>query len=169
MHDTTLNRPKTSGRFASLMELYEQNYMLLRLLVPELRSMGPGSFVSHPDGLLALELSAIEHNRYTSTFKLTYLFSEKSEIERKPDLTVRLYHDARACEVMSGLIPSSKTDSRRTRDLQDGYRLNRFLHKWVGYCLRQGHSFSTETQQTIKTAKADNKSDRDKQDYSIQY
>lgn len=146
MQDTMLLRPKTTGRFNSLMELYENNYMLIRLLAPGLREYQSKSYLSQPDKLLPLELSAIEHNRYTTTFKLTYLFSSASRHDREPDLTIRLYHDARTCEVMSGLIPDSRTESRRTRDLDDGYRLNRFLHKWVSYCLRQGHGFAVSDQ-----------------------
>jgi len=143
MQDTTLLRPKTSGRFNSLMELYENNYILIRLLAPGLRSYTQEKYLSHPVGVLPLELSNIEHNKYTTTFKLTYLFSESSRQQREPDLTIRLYHDACTCEVMSGLIPSRRAEMRRTRDLNDGYRLNRFLHKWVAYCLRQGHGFET--------------------------
>lgn len=146
MQDTMLSRPKTTGRFNSLMELYEKNYMLIRLLAPNLKALESESYVSRPEGLLPLELSCIEHSRYTSTFKLTYLFSTTSRHDREPDLTIRLYHDARTCEVMSGLIPSMRNESRRTRDLTDGYRLNRFLHKWVSYCLRQGHGFETDSQ-----------------------
>jgi len=90
------------------MELYEKNYMLIRLLVPDLKSLQGSHYVSKPDGLLPLELSKIEHNRYTTTFKLTYLFSSASRHDREPDLVIRLYHDARTCEVMSGLIPSMR-------------------------------------------------------------
>jgi len=130
MQDTSVLRPRTTGRFNSLMELYENNYMLIRLLAPGLKEFKSKTYLSQPDKLLPLELSAIEHNRYTTTFKLTYLFSSSSRHDREPDLTIRLYHDARTCEVMSGLIPAMRTESRRTRDLDDGYRLNRFLHKW---------------------------------------
>jgi len=144
MQDTMVLRPKTTGRFNTLMELYEKNYMLIRLLAPGLRTFESPTYLSQPDGLLPLELSAIEHNRYTTTFKLTYLFSTPNRPEREPDLTVRLYHDARTCEVMSGLIPAMRHESRRTRDLDNGYRLNRFLHKWASYCLRQGHGFGEE-------------------------
>ncbi len=124
------------------MELYESNYMLIRLLIPSLRQMQGGAYVSQPDGLLPLEIRDVEHSRYTTTFKLTYRFTATANRQtREPDLSVRLYHDARACEVMSGLLPAQKHVSRRTRDLGDGYRLNRFLQRWVGYCLRQGHRF----------------------------
>lgn len=134
------------------MELYENNYMLIRLLVPELRQLPESRYVSQPNGLLPLELSNIEHNKYTTTFTLTYLFEHSASIPRSagarhgraPNLTIRLYHDARTCEVMSGLIPSRRAELRRTRDLDDGYRLNRFLQKWMSYCLRQGHSFTNE-------------------------
>jgi len=151
MQDTLVLRPKTTARFNSLMELYEKNYILIRLLAPDLKAFQLSTYLSSPDGLLPLELSHIEHNRYTTTFKLTYLFSSTSRHDREPDLTIRLYHDARTCEVMSGLIPAMRTESRRTGDLDDGYRLNRFLHKWVSYCLRQGHSFESAKDSDAKT------------------
>ena len=141
MLDTLLLRPKTSGRFSSLMELYEENYRLVRLLMPELRSMDGAMYLSQPDGRMQLELSQIEHNRYTTTFNLTYRFTESLRGEREPDLSVRIYHDARSCEVLSGFL-HSRWESRKVRSLDSGYRLNRFLFKWLSYCIRQGHSFA---------------------------
>ncbi len=150
--DTLLHKPRNSGRLAALMELYERNYVLVRLLIPELRQLGEGVHVSQPEGAMPLELSAIEHSRFTSTFNLSYRFSsdqgarerhgQVGRRQREPDLTIRIYHDARTCEVMSGLIPSFTRESRRVRDLQHGHHLNRFLDKWLNYCLRQGHSFA---------------------------
>ena len=136
-------RPRTSGRFASLMELYERNYMLVRLLAPELRGMAEGEHVSAAGEAMPLVLDRIEHGRYTTTFNLTYRFSSRQRNAREPDLSIRLYHDARTCEVMSGLLPGERRTPRRTRDLDEGWRLNRFLHRWLGYCLRQGHGFGT--------------------------
>ncbi|ASJ74964.1 DUF1249 domain-containing protein [Granulosicoccus antarcticus] len=144
MYTTLLHKPRHSGRFASLMDLYEQNYMLMRLLAPELKSMGHGSFLSQVPGAMVLELGELEHSRYTSTFRLTYRFPDNSlrgRSEREPDLAIRLYHDARTCEVMSGLMPEGRIEIRRRRDLEEGRRLNRFLQKWLSYCLRQGHQF----------------------------
>lgn len=144
MYNNLLHKPRNSGRFESLMDLYERNYMLMRLLAPELRSMNEGRFLSKASDTPTLELRDIIHSKYTSTFKLTYHF-EQSGPGRKPyepDLFIRLYHDARSCEVMSGLLPEGRFEQRRTRNLENGRRLNLFLHRWLAYCLRQGHSFS---------------------------
>lgn len=160
MYNTLLHRPRTSDRFASLMELYEQNYVLMRLLVPELRALQGDRFVSTAPGAMPLELNDISHSRYTSTFTLTYRFSgaetnHRGREEREPDLAIRLYHDARSCEVMSGLMPEGRVEVRRTRDLDEGRRLNRFLNKWLSYCLRQGHCFTKDTQVDDRQAQED--------------
>lgn len=172
MQTLLTKRRTTTGRFASLMELYETNYMLVRLLAPSLRHMhsvgaleqgatdGVDADVSRSDsnqwkyvsvvpGCLNLELGAIEQEKYTTTFNLTYRFESDERNPREPDLTVRIYHDARTCEVMSGLLQGTRHGPLRTRDLDEGYRLNRFLQKWVGYCLRQGHSFKPESAERV--------------------
>jgi uncharacterized protein YqiB (DUF1249 family) len=147
MFDTLLHRPINSGRLERLMDLYERNYMLMRVLAPELRTMQEGCFVSRASGTPALELRDISHSRYTSTFKLTYHFSTRDPALKpyEPDLFIRLYHDARTCEVMSGLLPEIRVETRRTRDLQTGQQLNLFLHRWLSYCIRQGHCFGENT------------------------
>lgn len=153
MYSTLLHKPRNSGRFSTLMDLYEQNYLLMRLLAPDLKNMDSGSFLSTAPGTLTLELLDLAHSRYTSTFRLTYRFSEDStrgRNEREPDLSIRLYHDARSCEVMSGLMPAGRAAERRTRDLEEGRRLNRFLNRWLSYCLRQGHQFCSHEEASPK-------------------
>ncbi len=140
---------RTSGRFASLMELYENNYMLVRLLIPELRSLQDGHYVSRISDAMDLELSQIEHCRYTTTFNLTYRFENSLRQPCEPDLTIRLYHDARTAEVVTGLIQTQRAESRRKRGLDDSWQLNRFLFKWLRYCLHQGHLFSIPSSQTM--------------------
>lgn len=146
MYNTLLLKPRTTDRFENLMDLYERNYILMRLLAPELRSMDEGCFVSEAGNTPALELRDISHSKYTSTFKLTYHFTSAPGGQKpyEPDLFVRLYHDARSCEVMSGLLPEGRFEERRTRDLGQGQRLNQFLYRWLSYCLTQGHSFSEQ-------------------------
>lgn len=158
MQTVLTRQPTTSGRFSALMELYEQNYILIRLLAPELRNMQshlttssgdrPVVHVSQVEGCLDLEISRVEHNKYTTTFNLTYRFKSDARRPREPDLMIRLYHDARTCEVMSGLLQGLEHGPQRRRDLDQGYRINRFLFKWSRYCLKQGHSFSSGRYQT---------------------
>jgi len=126
------------------MELYESNYMLVRLLAPGLRSFEGERYVSAKGGI-PLELSQLEHGPYTTTFNLSYRFlSSRLGKAREPDLSIRLYHDARTCEVMSGLLPGYRFEPRRTRDLEENMHLNRFLNRWLRYCLGQSHSFDNE-------------------------
>lgn len=137
------------------MDLYERNYMLMRLLAPDLRQISEGVFVSEVGNAPLLELRDITHSRYTTTFTLTYNFSRPSHGVKiyEPDLSIRLYHDARACEVMSGLLPEERFIQRRTRELNEGRRLNQFLNKWLRYCLRQGHVFSKQPETIEATEK----------------
>lgn len=147
-------RPRTSGRFSALMDVYERNYMLMRLLAPRLRDMTGESIISNADDALPLEIVDLEHSRYTSTFRLTYQLSARHRPGREPNLAIRLYHDARTCEVMSGLLPDQPDQERRTRDLDEGIELNLFLYRWLSYCLRQGHGFDGARRQARKRARA---------------
>lgn len=124
------------------MELYENNYMQVRVFMPTLRGMPDGRYISHVPGCMDLELSQIDHSRYTSTFNLTYRFTSADRNPCEPDLTIRIYHDARTCEVVTGIIGARRTDDRKVRNLDESWRMNRFLHKWIRYCMLQGHDFS---------------------------
>jgi len=145
------------------MDLYEQNYLMVRVLAPELRNMQGVStagssadqpvYISRVEGCLDLELSQIEHSKYTTTFNLTYCFTNDQRNPREPDMTIRLYHDARTCEVMSGLLQGLKHGPIRRRDLDEGYSINRFLYKWMRYCLKQGHSFRSQNCQIEAVAR----------------
>lgn len=132
--------------FAALMEMYEANYIRLRRLCPGLSSLG-GQVVSRVHGALDLHLIVLERSRYTTTLALTYeLMGECGELTADPNLVVRMYHDARQAEVLSR---SSRREGgeisiealRGHSALSAKWRLNRFLFKWLGYCLHQGHRF----------------------------
>ena len=141
MHFPEFKIRKTSDRLARLMELYESNYLLVRLLIPELTDMQHESYVSAQEDCLDLHLSILERCKYTTTIKLTYKFEDQPDRD-EPDLIIRIYHDARTAEAMSGLIHGHRHEQRRIRDLDEGWILNRFLYKWIRYCLHRGHRFS---------------------------
>jgi uncharacterized protein YqiB (DUF1249 family) len=131
-----------TSRFAQLMDLYEQNYLLTRLLVPDLRKLELGEHTSRAQGCLPLYLNVLEKEKYTTTLCLSYRFREKkAQYPKQPDLIVRVYHDASTAEAMKGLIHGQRYTRRMSRTLRESWKLNRFLYKWLRYCLHRGHLF----------------------------
>ncbi len=133
--------------FVSLMDMYEENYIKLRKLVPDLQQM-PEHSVSHSPGHLDLHLHIQERSKYTTTLFLSYRFKHDHQTHLEPNLKIRVYHDAGLAEVMSGrlhhgrlVLENLPADARRQK-----WQLNRFLAKWLRYCLRQKHGFVSAQQ-----------------------
>lgn len=146
------------GSFTGLMTLYESNFIKLTSLIEPLAVLHPkrpraAVSKSVDDCDLYLEPVAVE--RYTTTIRLTYWFTERAGgAERRvadPDLTVRIYHDARLGEAVRG------ADTHRHHKLQElatqvwggvhsleldrRWRNNMMLNKWLDYLLDMGHKF----------------------------
>ncbi len=128
--------------FVSLMDLYENNYLRLRRLIPDLAHL-PEHSVSCLPGCLNLHLNILEQTRFTSTVFLSYYFNEDELAVAEPALTLRIYHDAHQVEVLTGHLQHGRQryDHISKKALKTKWKLNRFLFKWLGYCLYLGHSF----------------------------
>ncbi|MGF1644082.1 MAG: DUF1249 domain-containing protein [Thiotrichales bacterium] len=144
--------------FAALMEMYEHNYMRLKCLCPDVKR-ARGHIVSHAPRAHDLHLTILDQARHTTTLVLTY---EMENGDLRPDVTVRIYHDARVAEVLSRrcrLTPGHRIDARDAdidSALSCRWRMNRFLYKWLNYCHRQGHNFlSLEPSQTASVPAGD--------------
>ena len=124
--------------FSGLMDLYEHNYLRLRKIVPDLEIAD--EMISVSPGHLDLYLSVSERCKYTTMLRMTYQFQQNGKMVCQPDTHIRIYHDARIAEVQDRLdrkhrrIYSGQT-------LEQKWKLNRFLYKWLGYCIFQGHYF----------------------------
>lgn len=128
--------------FVSLMDLYEHNFMRLRRLIPDLDRL-PDNAVSRIPGCLPLHLNILERTKFTSTVLLTYYFEDNGESVAEPALTLRIYHDANQVEVLTGHLKHGRLqyDHIPEKAIKIKWKLNRFLYKWLGYCLYLGHSF----------------------------
>jgi len=139
-----------SGRptVGALMSLCEDNYRSMLRLIPDLKRLD-GDFRSVREGGLDLHLEIIEQAPYTTLLRLTYFFPHNDgKVHRipvaDPDALLRVYHDSAQVEVL---------DLRQTAlpihthyqypALQAKWKANLFLSKWLSYCLRQGHGFSS--------------------------
>ncbi len=131
--------------FVSLMDLYENNFLRLRRLIPDLFKL-PADSVSILPGCLPLYMRIFEQTKFTTTLSLTYYFEEDERVMAEPALTIRVYHDAHQVEVLTGHLRHGRERYDHIPEMAKAvkWKLNRFLYKWLGYCLHLGHQFSTE-------------------------
>ena len=144
LKDDVLSTPDRS--FASLMELYENNYIYIRRLIPDLARLDT-SCRSIVSGTPDLHLRVIERCVYTTTVELSHQFGDVPNEELIPDVYVRVYHDARAAEVLADSpLQHFRVWGDRLppdpRSLSWRWSVNRFLNRWLRYCLGEGHCFS---------------------------
>ncbi len=142
------------GSFTGLMTLYESNFIKLTSLVEPLavvRPKRPQPAVSTLADDCDLHLEPVAMERYTTTIKLTYWFKEGETRVADPDLTVRVYHDARLVEAVFAAdthhhhklreLASQVLGGVHTLELDRRWRNNMMLNKWLDYLLDMGHKF----------------------------
>lgn len=131
-----------------LLDLGEENYRLLRRLIPDLPGLR-GSHVSLGQRGLPLHLQVLEQTPYTSRILLTWQFST----QESPAAELRVYHDACQLEIqrLEGL--ALKRDLGLST-LHGRWQEAIFLSKWLGYCCAQGHGFALSDQGAEKAVAA---------------
>ena len=138
-------RFEESRNLATLIALYEANYVHLARLAPELERIDE-TVVSCVGGALDLYLNVVECHTYTTTLDLTYLFDTPSGPALEPNARIRVYHDVRAVELLSHCrrrrvqqhLPRQRG---RMPEIDRKWEMNRFLLKWLKFCTHQGHLF----------------------------
>lgn len=162
MSPTPLDTRRVS--FAALMELYENNYLRLRLLCPDLQEI-TGEAISSVPGTADLHLLILERAPYTTHLRLNYRFGTAEKQRLQPNVTLKMFHDARQVEVLERFcrphhqvspdtewfIPPTESSSplRRParldpRSLTCRWHHAHFLYRWLGFCLHQGHRLTKE-------------------------
>ena len=132
--------------YVSLMDLHENNYLRFKRLVSDLDAISDHA-ISVVPGCMDLHLHIVERSKFTTTVRMTYYFYEGGKLMAEPDLKLRIYHDACLVEVLAGHLKHGRQrlDHLPATALRLKWRLNRFLYKWLGYCLYLGHEFSEAT------------------------
>ncbi len=138
------------GTFTGLMTLYESNYIKLAHLASGLDRAG-GSIVSRSPRDSDLHAHVLRREPYTTTLKLTYLFRElDGVVVADPDLILRIYHDARLVEAVSGRERHCHHKLRELStsagaELDRRWRINMMLNKWLDYLHDVGHTLAGAT------------------------
>lgn len=136
-----------------LMALYEENYIRLRRLIPRMPAAGEHR-ISRVPGCIDLHLEVLERAPYTTTLRLTYRFGDGETGRREPDLLLRIHHDARTAEAMNIHLPRGRYRFEARRTLHRCWERNRFLHRWLGYCLHRGHRFDARDESSVALSSA---------------
>jgi uncharacterized protein YqiB (DUF1249 family) len=131
--------------FAGLMEVYENNYIKIRKLCGNFNVLHEYSY-STVSKALDLHLHVVERTRYTITLNLTYRYIERNDHQSKelPNLLIRVYFDAMQAEVLHREIKPVSTGHPLESRLRNKWKDNRFLYKWLSFCIAQGHAFDAE-------------------------
>jgi uncharacterized protein YqiB (DUF1249 family) len=130
-----------------LQEVQEEIYRQLHLLIPDAIAF-EDSLVSRVAGSPALRLEVIERHPYTTFLRLTYEFREGEDRSYAPDAHIRFYSDAHIAEATSfntgqGCSRTAHPSYPPRQILQQAWRRNRALDRWLDYLLKQGHSVAT--------------------------
>ena len=137
------------GTFTGLMTLYESNYIKLHNLTRAF-DWANDAVVSTVRGDSDLHATLVRREPYTTTLKLTYWFREaQGDVVADPDLILRVYHDARLVEAVSG---RERHCHHKLRELSVGsgaeldrrWRVNMMLNKWLDYLFDVGHRLDRE-------------------------
>ncbi|MES9991668.1 MAG: DUF1249 domain-containing protein [Candidatus Thiodiazotropha sp.] len=133
----------TRPRVGMVLDLSEENYALLMRMAPSLGDMS-GRYQSNLEHGMDLHLEVLEQTPYTTLVHLTYYFSHAVGDYPDPDATLRIYHDSKQVDVLDlrqSSLPLHRWGDNPTLDQR--WRINLFLSKWLNYCVAQGHRFTT--------------------------
>jgi uncharacterized protein YqiB (DUF1249 family) len=75
--------------------------------------------------------------------RLTYYFQRLNGRHSDPDAVLRVYHDSRQVEVLDlnqQALPLKQ--GKEPPNLEQKWKANLFLAKWLAYCAQQGHGFA---------------------------
>lgn len=128
----------------AMLDLSEDNYRLLMRLAPQLPSL-KGKLISSLEQGMDLYLEVQEQTPYTSLIYLTYYFPHADGHAPDPDAQLRVYHDSRQVDVLDlsqSALPLRRWGTNPT--LEQRWKINLFLSKWLAYCVLQGHRFTLD-------------------------
>ncbi|MRX28538.1 DUF1249 domain-containing protein [Kangiella sp. HZ709] len=143
---------KYSPDLRSFMAVSTTNYAKFMKLLPEMASISKIAPLTqvHFQKQPSLAISLLQASRYTQTVELKQQGFKQPEFQQGEVLKhlhrtfcVRVYHDAKMAEVLSGvhdsmLPPVFKQPNPEMKQVDEKAQLNRFLGEWLSFCLEYG-------------------------------
>ncbi|TCI04905.1 DUF1249 domain-containing protein [Corallincola luteus] len=135
-----------SGRYqpdvSAFLRCCEHNYASLRFLLVRLDSAGDTLFWAL-DTHTQVSMQLVEETKYTSTILLEQHRAGAAAF-LLPQMTVRLYHDARVAEVLtsqqiSRLKPRYDYPNKKMHHKDEKIQVNQFLAEWLQHSKKFGY------------------------------
>lgn len=126
-------------RNKSPMWFFEQNYIYLREIFPEIIELDSDALIFQ-DNLKRVRINCLEVSRYTTLISLNLAFTECPQIP-PIEMTIRLYHDAEVADVIayqniSRLVaPYFSTDKEETQNHKK--QANILLYELLSGCAKK--------------------------------
>ncbi|WP_345291788.1 DUF1249 domain-containing protein [Kangiella marina] len=133
------------------MALCASNYAKLARLTMLTELALNQSFSIPIEGQPNLLITLKQKSKHTATYELK---QESHHFSLKRQYLVRMYHDAKVAEVLTGLNqgmlpPVFAYPNDEMKQPDEKIQLNRFLAEWLNFCLEFGQSHSLNTTQLV--------------------
>lgn len=133
-------RKKYVPHLPSILATCEHNYVCMLKLLPDCDTHDLQYSFEVAEGL-KYQIKIVDSSRYTSTLEMAQL-SANTPSFLQPKMTIRLYHDAKAAEVLaaqrtSGLKPVYEYPNLNMHQRNEKHMVNVFLAEWLHFCLTQ--------------------------------
>lgn len=133
-----INKPrKYVPHLPTMQAVCEYNYLYLIRMIPDCDELDMTYEFAVGDQL-QYRIQIVETAKYTTTVSLSQV-SKPTPAFLKPQMTVRLYHDARMAEVISSqntgaFAASYPYPNNKMRQKDEKHRVNVFLAEWLEFC-----------------------------------
>lgn len=124
----------------SILATCEHNYVCMLKLLPDCDTQEL-SYEFDVSNSMKYRIQIIDSSRYTSTVEMAQI-NTNSPLFMQPQMTIRLYHDAKVAEVLSThstsrLKPVYEYPNLQMHQRNEKHMVNVFLAEWLHFCLTQ--------------------------------
>lgn len=144
------NSKSTKRRYVphlpSILATCEHNYICMLKLLPDCDTCDL-CYEFEVSENLRYRITIVESSRYTSTLTMAQISASQLDY-LNPNMTIRLYHDAKVAEVLSSqntarLEPVYEYPNINMHQRNEKFLVNVFLAEWLHFCLSQQVSSAT--------------------------
>lgn len=127
----------------SLMRVYESNYLRLKMVLPKeinFHCVDDVEYDLYYTPAFRCRVKTLSVTKYTTMMQI-WLTSDVADQVLLPEMTFRMYHDAKVAEVCAyqhcyRFQPKYAYPNKQMHQPDEKYQVNRLLADWLAHCLK---------------------------------